>query len=121
MAVPSDVLGQQLLTHGDTHGQSRLVGLGDLVCRHGREDRRVRADHAVRAAGPDDRHLRHFFGAAITLGGENLSERSVRDDARVVVDAAVTLGFADDCNDAVGLEDTVVDQLGELTGVGDAV
>ena len=117
---PADVLGQQLLAHREADGQPRLVGGRDVLGRHGREDRRVRADHAVGAAGPHDRHLLDLVGRGALLD-EHLAEGAVGDDPGVVVDAAVALGLADDRDHPVGVQDAVVDQLGELARVGDGV
>ena len=74
-------------------GQPRLVAAARAS--GGREDRRVRADHAVGAAGPDDRHLLDLVGRG-ALRDQRLAERPVGDDPRVVVDPAVALGLADD-------------------------
>src|SRR3712207_8210737 len=54
---PADVLGHQDVAHRVPDGQPGLVGLLDGVLGQGREDRRVRTDDAVGAAGPDDRDL----------------------------------------------------------------
>src|SRR3712207_7476341 len=43
----------------------------------------------------------------------DLAEGAVGDDPRVVVDAAVALGLADDGDDTVGLHDALVDELGQ--------
>src|SRR3712207_7831125 len=51
-------LGQDDVAHRVAHGQPRLVGLLDGVLGQRGEDRRVRADDAVRAARPHDRDLR---------------------------------------------------------------
>jgi hypothetical protein len=80
----------------------------------------VGADHTVGAAGPDDRDLLDLVRGR-ALGDQHLAERAVGDDAGVVVDPAVPLGLADDGHDAVGLHHAVVDELGQLGGVGDAV
>ena len=119
---PADVLGQDLLAHRVADRQPRLVG-GRRPCRRRvrREDGRVRRDDPVGAAGPDDRDLLdlvHRPGAACL---EHLAERAVGDDPGVVVDAAVALGLADDGDHPVGLDQALVDQVGEAGGVGDAL
>ena len=69
----------------------------------------------------------HTIGTCLTcVGGralldEHLAEGAVGDDPRVVVDAAVALGLADDRDDPVGVQHAVVDELRELAGVGDGV
>ena len=73
-----------------------------VLGRDGREDRRVRADHAVGAAGPHDRDLLDLVGRG-ALGDQHLAERPVGDDPGVVVDPAVALGLADDRDHAVGV------------------
>src|SRR3954469_19597951 len=69
-------------------------------------------------AGPDVRALPHLLRAARALGHEHLPERPVGDDPRVVVDAAVALGLADDRDDPVRVEHAVVHQGREAAGVG---
>ena len=57
----------------------------------------------------------------VPFGLEHLAEGPVGDDPGVVVDAAVALGLADDGDDAVGLDQPLVDQVGQPGGVGDAL
>ena len=95
IADAADLLGQHRLAHREADGQPRLVGLLGLGRVDRREDRGVRADHAVGAAGPDDRDLLDLVGGR-ALGDQHLAERPVGDDPGVVVDAAVALGLADD-------------------------
>ena len=70
----------------------------------------------------------HTMGICLTssidrvpLSIEHLAECAVGDDAGVVVDAAVALGLADDGDDAVGLDDAVVDEPGQPGRVADAL
>ena len=116
----ADLLGQDRLAHREPDRQPRLVGLLGLVGWHGGEDRRVRADDPVGAAGPHDRHLLDLVGRS-PLGDQHLAEGAVGDDPGVVVDAAVALGLADDGDHAAGVHHAVVDELGQLAGVGHAV
>jgi hypothetical protein len=117
----ADVLGQQDVAHRVADGQPRLVGLLDGLLGERGEDRRVRADDAVRAARPHDRDLADLLLRAGALLQEHLAEGPVGDDPRVVVDASVALRLADDGDDAVGLHHAVVDELGQLGGVADVV
>ena len=78
-------------------------------------------DDAVGATRPDDRNLLHLVGAATALVDQHLAERTIGDDPGVVVDATVALGLADDGDDAVGLDDSSVDELGQAGGVADVL
>src|SRR6266508_1984075 len=134
-AAPADLLGPDRVAHRHPDGQPRLVvsqhlgwiskaalvgGLRPLRgCR--REDRRMWTEHAVGAAGPDDRDVRHLVGVARSLGAQRVPEGAVGDDAGVVVHPAVALGLADDRDDPVGLDDPVVDERGETGGVADVL
>jgi hypothetical protein len=117
----ADVLGQQDVAHRVADGQPGLVGLLDGVLGEGGEDRGVRADDAVRAAGPHDGDLLDLLERPRALLHQHLAERAVGDDPRVVVDPAVALGLADDGDDAVGLDDAFVDELGQLGRVAHVV
>ena len=101
---PTDVLGKQRLAHREPDRQPRLVGLHRLVRGNRGEDRRVRADHAIGAAGPDDRHLLGLLRGARAFVDQHLAERPVGDDPGVVVDSAVALGLADHRDHPVGVE-----------------
>src|SRR3712207_8691276 len=54
-----------------------LLGLLDGVLGQGGEDRGVRADDAVRTAGPHDRHLLDLLGRAGALLLQDLAECAV--------------------------------------------
>src|SRR5262245_6882557 len=86
-----------------------------------REDGGMRADHTVGSPGPDDRHLPDLVEGARSPGNQDLPECSVGDDPGVVVDPAVPFGLADHGYHAIGLQDAIIDQLGQLACVADVV
>src|SRR5699024_7970695 len=114
----TDLFGLQLLAHGESHAQPRLIGLGGLLFGQRGEHGGVRADDAVGAAGPHDGNLADLVHRAGALFFDDLTERAVGDNASVIVDTAVAFGLSDDGDDAVGLHDPVVDELCQFTGVG---
>src|SRR5205823_10591425 len=105
--APADLLGQDRFAHRHPDRQAGLVA---RLTRYRREDRGVRGEHAVGAAGPDDGNVVH---RVVATRPERVAEGPVGDDAGVVVDAAVALGLADDRDHPAGVEDPGVDQLDE--------
>src|SRR5207248_11793139 len=71
-------------------------------------------------ARPDDGYLPDLAHRPRAPAGQHLTEGPVGEDPRVVVDAAVALGLADDRDDAVGFDLTLGDEVVEPAGVGDA-
>ena len=85
------------------------------------EDRRVRADHPVGAAGPHERDLGDLLRGARPLLLEHRAVGMGGDDPGVVVDSAVALSLADHGDDVVGRENSLVDEGGEAGGVADTL
>ncbi len=104
---PADVFGQKLGAQRRADGQAGFVGRPGLGVAG--KDRRMRRDHAVAAAGPDHRNLLHRLLRAAVLA-QHRAKRLIGEDAGEVVDAAIALGLADDRNDLVGAELTLLDQ-----------
>ena len=71
----------------------------------------MRAEHPVGAARPCERDLPDLLPAAGPLGHEDLAERAIGEEARVVVDPPIALGLPDDTDHVIGPEDALVDQL----------
>ena len=105
---PADVLGQELFAERSADGEPGT----DRTDRsaHLREHRGVRSDHAVAAAGPDHRHLRHLARWSASVLFQHAPERLVGEDAGEVIHAAVTLGLADHRHDLVGVHPAGSDQ-----------
>ena len=110
-------LRRKIACHAHAEGKSFSVGLFGSATR---EQGRVRAEHALRAAGPDKGDAFHNLfrrdakalreGHRIGKGGEA---------AREVVGAAVPLGLADHCDNLGGIYLTVVNetlQSGNVVG-----
>ncbi len=110
---PADVLWQDLLAHRVADRQARFVGGRHHAGVHTGEDCRVWRQDPVGAAGPHDRYLLRLVHRPGAPGDEHLSERPVGEDAGVVVDAAIPLCLADDRDNAVGVHDSLVDEVGQ--------
>ena len=111
----TDVLGEDLVAHRDPDRQAGLVGrlaVGD------REDRGMRAEHAVGSSRPDHRDRLHLLDRTRTVPEEDIAERLIGQDAGKVVDSAVALGLADDGEHPVGTHVPVLDQALQARGIG---
>ena len=104
---PPDVLRQNRIAHRDTDGEAKLVR---RLCVDFGKHRCVWTQNAVDAARPHHRNLLHFVSGTGALVHEHLAESLVGQDAREVVDATVAFRLADDTDDFVSCENSVVDQ-----------
>src|SRR5882724_9082571 len=86
-----------------------LAGAGRAAIGLSREDRGVRAHQALGPAGPDDGYALgdrgHLLAGAL---GEKQLKRERRQRARVVVDATVPLGLAENGHDVLGAERALI-------------
>ena len=81
------------------------------------EDRGVRGDDAVAAAGPHHRDLVDGFLVALAVFEQHPPKSLVGEDAGEVVDPTVSLGFPNDSNDFVGLEQPASDAFFKAGGI----
>ena len=113
---PADIFGKQHRAHRGAHHQPRFRGRAGLVVA--REHRGVRGNDPVAAARPHHRDLVDGFFIALAVLEQHAAESLVGEDAGEVVDPAISLGFSNDSNDFVGLEQPAGDAFFQAGGVG---
>ncbi len=117
---PADVLGEDDIAHRVADGETRLIGDRTVVLDVG-EDGGMGAQDAIGATGPHHRNLVDLFNGPRALLHQNLAEGLIGDDPGEVVDTTVSLGLADDGDDAIRGEDAFINKSCQTRCVPDAL